>query len=125
MKKVFLTIIGLLMTTLAYSIELNGVYLTEDYNPESIDAITKVTYTFSNDSLYIDTYPSGCCIAAMKLEQVTENEYIATETFCDIYTSEVIKKFLFHISFFICEWDENSLAVFRDGVVVDIIKKIK
>lgn len=124
MKKIIFTFILFSISLFACSTNLNGKYLTEDYNTESIDGMIKVTYTFTNDSLYIDTYPSGCCIAAMKLDKVTDNEYVATETLTNIYTDEVIKKFLYHLSFFKCAWDKNSIAVYRDGSVVDIIKKI-
>lgn len=98
--------------------------MTEDYNTKSIDGLIKVTYTFTNDSLYVDVYPSGCGISAMSLEKISDTEYKAVETLYDINTDGILKKTIYHLSFFPCVWDKDSWAVYRDGTVVDIIKKI-
>ncbi len=124
MKKLFFTIIFLCVCLFSYSNDLNGKYLTEDYNTKSIDGLIKVTYTFTNDSLYIDVYPSGCGISAMSLKQTSDNDYEAVETLYDITSGDILKKTIYHLSFFPCIWDNNSWAVYRDGSVVDIIKKI-
>lgn len=124
MKKLFFTIIFLCVCLFSYSNDLNGKYLTEDYNTKSIDGLIKVTYTFTNDSLYIDVYPSGCGISAMSLEKISDTEYKAVETLYDINTNNILKKTIYHLSFFPCVWDKDSWAVYRDGTIVDIIKKI-
>ena len=131
MKRLLFTVILFLSFTFGYSIDLNGIYLTEDYNTKSVDGMIKVTYTFTNDSLYIDAYPSGCGIAAMSLENTSKNEYKAietlydiNETLYDINTGNVIRKSIYHLSIFPCIWDKDSWAVYRDDTIIDIIKKI-
>jgi len=109
----------------ANNVTPNGKYVTEDFNTKSIDGMIKVTYTFTNDSLYIDAYPSGCGITAMKLEVDSNNEYKATETLYDIVSGDVIHKKIYHLSFLKCLWDKNIMAVYRDGVIVDIIKLLE
>ena len=60
----------------------------------------------------------------MKLE-LTTRDYIATEV---IYKNDkpddiaYIK--IYHLEFIPCIWDKKCLAVYRDGIIVDIIKKI-
>ena len=122
-RKLFLFAL-LLASVTCYSVKVEcGKYVTEDYNTQSADGFIKVTYTFENDSLFIDTYSSGCGIAAMSIEYVNY-EYIAVETLYDEETNEAIHKRIYHLLFLPCEWDENSLAVYRDGVIIDIIRKI-
>ena len=115
-----------LMACSAEDDKLQGVYLTEEYNTMYGDTLTQVTYTFVGDSLFIDTYPSGCLVAAMSLRYSPKVEnsprYIceATETIYDIESGRNIKR-IYHLSFCECEWNSKSLAVFRDYKVVDII----
>lgn len=124
MKKKLILFALLLASVTCYSVKVErGKYVTEDYNTQSADGFIKVTYTFENDSLFIDAYPSGCGIVAMSIEYVN-NEYIAVETLYDEKTNEAIHKRIYHLMFLPCEWDKNSLAVYRDGVVIDIIRKI-
>ena len=124
MKKKLILFALLLASVTCYSkIVEYGKYITEDYNTQSADGFIKVTYTFENDSLFIDAYPSGCGIVAMSIEYVN-NEYIAVETLYDEKTNEAIHKRIYHLMFLPCEWDENSLAVYRDGAIIDIIRKI-
>ena len=81
MKKLFLSL-ALLFSITAYcetQRNLSGRYLTEEYNTKMADNLIKVTYTFTNDSLYIDAYPSGCGITAMSIK-LTSRDYVATET---------------------------------------------
>ena len=119
-----------LMACSADTDKLKGVYITEDYNTNMGDSICKVTYTFVGDSLFIDTYPSGCFVAAMSLEYFTRAESSikyncnATETIYDVETGKYYKK-IYHLSFIKCGWDKYSLAVYREGEVVDIIKPLK
>lgn len=105
-------------------VQLQGKYLTEDYNTESADGMIKVTYTFTGDSLYIDAYPSGCGIAYMKLEYEGNDTYRATEALYDQNTGKVIHERVYHLLFLPCKWSKHSYAVYRDGEVVDIIRKI-
>lgn len=133
MKKLFSLFIMVFIAVLtACSTEINkmqGVYITEDYNTNMGDSVCKVTYTFVGDSLYIDTYPSGCFVTAMSLEYLTHSKdnpkynCNATETIFDIENNISYKK-IYHLSFIKCEWDKYSFAVYRDGVVVDIIKPL-
>ena len=115
-----------LMACSAEDDKLQGVYLTEEYNTMYGDTLTQVTYTFVGDSLFIDTYPSGCFVTAMSLRYSPKVEnsprYMcdATETIYDIETGRNIKR-IYHLSFCECEWNSKSLAVFRDYKVVDII----
>ena len=94
------------------------------------DSVCKVTYTFVGDSLYIDTYPSGCFVAAMSLEYFTRSQSSikyncnATETIFDIESGKNYKK-IYHLSFIKCGWNKYSLAVYREGEIVDIIKPLK
>ena len=130
MKKLFsLLIMAFALSVTACSAEddkLQGVYLTEEYNTMYGDTLTQVTYTFVGDSLYIDTYPSGCFVAAMSLRYSPKVEnsprYMcdATETIYDIESGRYYKR-VYHLSFCECEWNGKSLAVFRDYKVVDII----
>ena len=122
-KKLILFTLLLMSATCQSKIVEYGKYVTEDYNTQSADSLIKVTYTFENDSLFIDAYPSGCGIVAMSIEYVNY-EYIAVETLYDEKTNEAIHKRIYHLMFLPCEWDKNSLAVYRDGVVIDIIRKI-
>jgi hypothetical protein len=134
MKKIFsLLLMAFALSVMACSAEddkLQGVYLTEDYNTMYGDTLTQVTYTFIGDSLYIDTYPSGCFVAAMSLRYSPKVEnsprYMcdATETIYDIETGRHYKR-VYHLSFCECEWNSKSLAVFRDYKVVDIITPSK
>lgn len=124
MKKKLILFALLLVSVTCYSkIVEYGKYVTEDYNTQSADGLIKVTYTFENDSLFIDAYPSGCGLHMMSIEYVN-NEYIAVETLYDEKTNEAIHKRIYHLMFLPCEWDKNSLAVYRDGVIIDIILKI-
>ena len=121
MRKLFsLLIMAFALSVTACSAEddkLQGVYLTEEYNTMYGDTLTQVTYTFVGDSLFIDTYPSGCFVAAMSLRYSPKVEnsprYMcdATETIYDIETGRNIKR-IYHLSFCECEWNSKSLAVF-------------
>ena len=134
MKKLFsLLIMAFALSVMACSAEddkLQGVYITEDYNTNMGDSVCKVTYTFVGDSLYIDTYPSGCFVAAMSLEYFTRSQSSikyncnATETIFDIESGKNYKK-IYHLSFIKCGWNKYSLAVYREGEIVDIIKPLK
>jgi len=120
----FMVFTGVLTAYCQTSDKLQGKYLTEDYNTKSADGMIKVTYMFANDSLYIDVYPSGCGLACMSLEKTTR-DYIATETIVDSEDNTriaYIKKY--HLEFLPCIWDKKCLAVYRDGSVVDIIRKL-
>lgn len=126
MKKLFLSL-ALLFSINVYcetQRNLSGRYLTEEYNTKMADNLIKVTYTFTDDSLYIDAYPSGCGIAVMKLE-LTSRDYVATEA---IYKNdkpdEIAYIKIYHLEFIPCRWDKKCLAVYRDGIIVDIIRKI-
>jgi hypothetical protein len=124
MKRLLIAIAALALSSAAYSQELSGTYLTEEYNTKSVDGMIKVTYTFVNDSLYIDAYPSGCGIASMSIKRTTR-DYVAVET---IYKEDEPEKVAFvkiyHLEFLPCAWDKHCLAVYRDGIIVDIIRKI-
>lgn len=124
MKKLLFTLILFFSFVSGYSQDLKGTYLAEDYNSESIYSLIKVTYTFTKDSLYIDTYETGCGIAAMSLKKISEYEYKATDTIYDI-NDDPVSITTYNLSFFPCIWDKNSFAVYRDNKVIDIIKKIK
>lgn len=124
MKKLLLTLILVFSFVFGYSQNLKGTYLTEDYNSESIHSFIKVTYTFTKDSLYIDTYDTGCGIAAMSLKKISDYEYKATDTIYDIYDENPVSTTTYNLSFFPCIWDKNSFAVYRDNKIIDIIKKI-
>lgn len=134
MKKLFsLLIMAFALSVMACSAEddkLQGVYITEDYNTNMGDSVCKVTYTFVGDSLYIDTYPSGCFVAAMSLEYFTRSQSSikyncnATETIFDIESGKNYKR-IYHLSFIKCGWNKYSLAVYREGEVIDIIKPLK
>ncbi len=125
MKRLLSVFVLLFICFSGYSANrLDGTYLTEDYNTKSTDGMIKVTYTFTNDSLYIDAYPTGCGIASMSLEKASQYEYKAVETLYDVNSGYTIRKTIYHLSFFPCVWDKDCLAVYRDGSVVDIIKKI-
>ena len=126
MKKIFISLLLLLAAAPMYAVHgerPSGTWLTEDFNTKQADNLIQVTYTFTEDSLFVDAYPSGCGIATMSIQYVNY-EYIATETLYNQETGEPIQKRVYHLLFLPCRWDKNSLAVYRDGVVVDIIKKI-
>ena len=126
MKKLFLAL-ALLFSINVYCEthrNLSGRYLTEEYNTKMADNLIKVTYTFTNDSLYIDAYPSGCGITAMSIK-LTSRDYVATETIYKEDGSDAIAYIkIYHLEFIPCIWDKKCLAVYRDGIIVDIIRKI-
>ena len=126
MKKLFLSL-ALLFSITAYcetQRNLSGRYLTEEYNTKMADNLIKVTYTFTDDSLYIDAYPSGCGITAMSIK-LTSRDYVATETIYKEDGSDAIAYIkIYHLEFIPCIWDKKCLAVYRDGIIVDIIRKI-
>ena len=126
MKKLFLSL-ALLFSITAYcetQRNLSGRYLTEEYNTKMADNLIKVTYTFTGDSLYIDAYPSGCGITAMSIK-LTSRDYVATETIYKEDGSDAIAYIkIYHLEFIPCIWDKKCLAVYRDGIIVDIIRKI-
>ena len=120
MKKIF-TFIFLVLSIASYSKTLTGSYVSDD-EKYSIDN-AKVAYTFDGDSLYIDTYESGCNITCLSLEKINDNDYNATEVITDAYNSTAITM-LYKMSFIPCAWDNNCYIVCRDNEVIDIIRKI-
>ena len=114
----------LLLSSVAYSQALQGTYLTEEYNTQFGEDSVRVTYTFVGDSLYIDTYPSGCPVASMEIKYVT-NDYVAVETIYNIENpNDAAYIRVYHLEFLPCAWNKRCFAVYRDGKVVDIIRKI-
>lgn len=105
------------------------------FNPEgkwvSTIPMTKIapnlvdcSYTFTGDSLYIDVYPSGCGLAAMSIKNYrnTKTGFIceAVDTMYDIYTGKILKKKKYKLEFI---KHRNKYNVYRDGELVDIIKR--
>ena len=82
------------------------------------------SYTFTGDSLYVDVYPSGCGLAAMSIQNYrnTKTGFIcdAVDTMYDIYTGKVIKKWVYTLEF---KKKRKKYEVYRDGELVDIIKR--
>jgi hypothetical protein len=89
-------------------------------SPDVVDC----SYTFTTDSLYIDVYPSGCNLAAMSVQSFKnlKNGFKCEtiDTMYDIYTGKVIKKKKYKLEFI---KHKNTYSVYRDGELVDIIKK--
>ena len=87
-----------------------------------------VTYTFTGDSLYIDTYPSGCSLAQMSISKFESTEdgfkCDAIDTLYDVFKGHKIHEKLYHLEF---ERDKTRrgeiLRVYRDDTLVDIIKR--
>lgn len=88
-----------------------------------------VTYTFTGDSLYIDTYPSGCSLAQMsisKFEPIEDGfKCDAIDTLYDVFKGHKIHEKLYHLEF---KKDKTRrgeiiLRVYRDDTLVDIIKR--
>ena len=87
-----------------------------------------VTYTFTGDSLYIDTYPSGCSLAQMRISKFETIEdgfkCDAIDTLYDIFKGHKIHEKLYHLEF---KKDKTRrgeiLRVYRDDTLVDIIKR--
>ena len=105
------------------------------FNPEgkwvSTIPMTKMTpdlvdcsYTFTGDSLYVDVYPSGCGLAAMSIQNYRNTKYgfkcDAVDTMYDIYTGKILKKKKYKLEFI---KRKNKYNVYRDGKLVDIIKR--
>lgn len=105
------------------------------FNPEgkwvSTIPMTKMTpdlvdcsYTFTGDSLYVDVYPSGCGLAAMSIQNYrntkTGFKCDAVDTMYDIYTGKVIKEWIYTLEF---KKKRKKYEVYRDGELVDIIKR--
>ena len=120
MKKLF-TFIFLTLSIASYSRILSGSYISDD-EKYCVDN-TKVAYTFVGDSLYIDTYESGCNITCLSLEKINNNDYNATEIITDVYNSTAIT-ILYKMSFIPCAWDDNCYIVCRNNEVIDIIRKV-
>ena len=87
-----------------------------------------VTYTFTGDSLYIDTYPSGCSLAQMSISKFESTEdgfkCDAIDTLYDVFKGHKIHEKLYHLEF---KRDKTRrgeiLRVYRDDTLVDIIKR--
>lgn len=88
-----------------------------------------VTYTFTGDSLYIDTYPSGCSLAQMSISKFESTEdgfrCDAIDTLYDVFKGHKIHEKLYHLEF---KKDKTRrgeiiLRVYRDETLVDIIKR--
>jgi hypothetical protein len=105
------------------------------FNPEgkwvSTIPMTKMTpdlvdcsYTFTGDSLYVDVYPSGCGLASMSIQNYrntkTGFKCDAVDTMYDIYTGKVIKTKKYRLEFI---KHQNTYNVYRDGTLVDIIRR--
>jgi hypothetical protein len=87
-----------------------------------------VMYTFTGDSLYIDTYPSGCSLAQMSMSKFESTEdgfkCDAIDTLYDVFKGHKIHEKLYHLEF---KRDKTRrgeiLRVYRDDTLVDIIKR--
>ena len=110
-----------MLSIASYSRTLKGSYISND-EKYTIDN-SKVAYTFVDDSLYIDTYESGCNIACLSLKKINNNDYNATEVITDIYDSTPITMH-YKMSFIPCAWDDNCYIVCRNDEVIDIIRKV-
>ena len=119
MKKLF-TFIFLIISTVSFSKTFSGTYIS-DNERYCIDN-AKVAYTFVNDTLYIDTYDSGCNITYLTLEKINDNDYNAIEVITDIYNDTITK--VYRMSFIPCTWDDNCYTVCRNNEVIDIIRKV-
>jgi hypothetical protein len=91
-----------------------------DMTPDLVNC----SYTFTGDSLYVDVYPSGCGLAAMSIQNYRNTKYgfkcDAVDTMYDIYTGKVIKTKKYKLEFI---KHQNTYNVYRDGTLVDIIKR--
>ena len=91
-----------------------------DMTPDLVNC----SYTFTGDSLYVDVYPSGCGLAAMSIKNYRNTKYgfkcDAVDTMYDIYTGKVIKTKKYKLEFI---KHRNTYYVYRDGELVDIIKR--
>ena len=91
-----------------------------DMTPDLVNC----SYTFTGDSLYVDVYPSGCGLAAMSIQNYRNTKYgfkcEAVDTMYDIYTGEVIKEWVYTLEF---KKKRKKYEVYRDGELVDIIKR--
>jgi hypothetical protein len=86
--------------------------------------LVNCSYTFTGDSLYVDVYPSGCGLAAMSIQNYrntkTGFKCEAIDTMYDIYTGKVLKRKTYRLEFI---KHQNTYNVYRDGELVDIIKR--
>lgn len=129
MKRLIVLFVSLLTLTVCNA----GVELV--FNPDgkwvSTIPMTKIapdlvdcSYTFTGDSLYIDVYPSGCGLAAMKIQNLKnlKNGFAceAIDTMYDIYTGKVLKRKTYRLEFI---RHKNTYSVYRDGTLVDIIRR--
>ena len=129
MKRLIVLFVSLLALTVCNA----GVELV--FNPDgkwvSTIPMTKIapdlvdcSYTFTGDSLYIDVYPSGCGLAAMKIQNLKnlKNGFTceAIDTMYDIYTGKVLKRKTYRLEFI---RHKNTYSVYRDGTLVDIIRR--
>ena len=123
MRKFFVTLFFSFISLISFGANLNGTYISTDVvniNNEDI----KIAYTFTGDSLYIDTYDSGCGIACVSLERINDTEFNATEIIIDIHdTKATIKKY--KMSFIPCIFENNCYAVCCNDEIIDIIKKVE
>ena len=95
----------------------NASLLTKDNVKEYLKYIDKADITVGYRCGFMNPIPY--------IEYDDEiHEYKAVETLYDEKTNEAIHKRIYHLMFLPCKWDENSLAVYRDGVIIDIIRKI-
>ena len=129
MKK--LLILGALMLSLtanAKVINPQGKWVTTIPMTKMDADFIDVMYTFTGDSLYIDTYPSGCSLAQMsisKFEPIEDGfKCDAIDTLYDIFKGHKIHEKLYHLEF---KQDKTRrgeiLRVYRDDTLVDIIKR--
>ena len=87
-----------------------------------------VTYTFTGDSLYIDTYPSGCSLAQMSISKFESTEdgfkCDAIDTLYDIFKGHKIHEKVYHLEFKRDKTRRGEIfRVYRDETLVDIIKR--
>ena len=129
MKK--LLILGALLLSLtanAKVINPQGKWVTTIPMTKMDADFVDVTYTFTGDSLYIDTYPSGCSLAQMSISKFESTEdgfkCDAIDTLYDIFKGHKIHEKLYHLEF---KKDKTRrgeiLRVYRDDTLVDIIKR--
>ena len=129
MKK--LLILGALLLSLtanAKVINPQGKWVTTIPMTKMDADFIDVTYTFTGDSLYIDTYPSGCSLAQMSISKFESTEdgfkCDAIDTLYDIFKGHKIHEKLYHLEF---KKDKTRrgeiLRVYRDDTLVDIIKR--
>ena len=107
------------------SVGYQGKWVSTIPMTKSNTGLVDVTYTFTNDSLYVDVYPSGCPLVQMSIHDVStiNNGFKcdAIDTLYDFYKGYKIHEKIYHLEFIRVKKD--YLEVKRDGELVDIIKR--